>query len=50
MEKRATYNNHNHMHHYVLGDAGVSYSPFVVFHVFPVMMRRDNMAVMSKDH
>ena len=46
-EKRATCNNHNHMHHNVLGDVGMHYSLAVMFHVFPVMKRRENMAVMS---
>ncbi len=49
-EKRATYNNHNHMHHNVLGDVGMCYSHPVMFHVFPVMKRRENMAAMSKVH
>ena len=35
-EKKATYNNHNHMHHNVLGDVGMRYSLAVMFHVFPV--------------
>ena len=49
-EKRATYNNHNHMHHNVLGDVGMRYSLSVMFHVFPVMKRGEKTAVMSKDH
>ena len=43
-------NNHNHMHHNVLGDVGMRYSLSVMFHVFPGMKRRENTAVMSKDH
>ena len=49
-EKRATYKDHNHMHHNVLGDVGMRYSHPVMFHVFPVMKRRENTAAMSKDH
>ena len=49
-EKKATYNNHNHMHHNMLGDVGMRYSRAVMFHVFPVIKRRENTAVMSKDH
>ena len=43
-------NNHNHMHHNVLGDVGMHYSLPVIFHVFPVVKRRENSAVISKDH
>ena len=38
------------MHHNVLGDVGMCYSLSVMFHVFTVVKRRENMAVMSKDH
>ena len=38
------------MHHNVLGDMGMRYSLAVMFHVFTVMKRRENMADMSKDH
>ena len=38
------------MHHNVLGDVGMHYSHSVMFHVFPVVKRRENRAVMSKDH
>ena len=38
------------MHHNVLGDVGMCYSHPVMFHVFPVVKRRENRAVMSKDH
>ena len=34
-EKRATYNNHNHIHHNVLGDVGMRYSPAVMFQCVP---------------
>ena len=37
------------MHHNVLGDVGMHYSLAVMFHVFPVVKRRENRAVMSKD-
>ena len=33
--ERATYDNHNHMHHNVLGDVGMRYLLSVMFHVFP---------------
>ena len=46
-EKRVTYNNHNHMHHNVLGDVGMRYSRSVMFHVFQVRKRGENTAVMS---
>ena len=38
-----------HMHHNVLGDAGMHCSLAVMFHVFPIEKRRENRAVMSKD-
>ena len=38
------------MHHNVLAEVGMSYSLFVMFHVFPVMKRRENTAVRSKNH
>ena len=40
------------MHHNVLEDVGMHYSLSVMFHVFPVVnsKRRENMAVISKDH
>ena len=34
----------------MLRDVGMCYSLSVMFHVFPVMKSRENMAVMSKDH
>ena len=36
------------MHHNVLGDVGMRYSQSVKFHVFPVMKRSENTAVMSR--
>ena len=48
--EKATYNNYNHMHHNVLGDVGMRYSPAVMFRVFPVMERRESTTVMSKNH
>ena len=44
------YNNHNHMHYNVLGDVEIHYSLPVMFNMFRVVKRRENMAVMSKDH
>ena len=44
------YNNHNHMHHNMLGDVGMRCSLSVMFHGFPVVKRRENRAVVSKDH
>ena len=35
---------------HVLGDVGMRYSQAVMFHVFAVIKRRENTAVMSKDH
>ena len=37
------------MHHKVLGDVGTCCSLAVMFHVFPVVKRRENRAVISKD-
>ena len=37
------------MHHNVLGNAGMCCSLSVMFHVFPVVKRRENRAVVSKD-
>ena len=37
------------MHHDVLGDVGMLYSLSVMFHVFPVVKRRENRAVMTRD-
>ena len=48
--KRKIRNNHSHMHHNMLGDVGMCYSLAVMFHVFPVVKRRENRAVTSKDH
>ena len=42
-------NEHNHMHHNVLGDVGIHYSLAVMSHVFPVVKMRENRAVMSKN-
>ena len=38
------------MHHNVLGDTVMHYLHAVLFHVFQLMKRRENRAVMSKDH
>ena len=37
------------MHHNVLGDVGMRCSLAVMFHVFPVVKRRENSVFMSKD-
>ena len=37
------------MHHNELGDVGMHYSLSVMFHVFPVVKRRENRVVMGKD-
>ena len=49
-EKMGKYKTHNHMHHNVIGDVGMRYSLAVMFHVFPVVKRKENKAVVSKDH
>ena len=38
------------MRHNMLRDVGMCYSLAVMFHEFPVVKRRENRAVMSKDH
>ena len=38
------------MHHNVLGNVGMRYSLAVMFHVFPVVKRRENRVAMNKDH
>ena len=48
-EKTATHNNHNHIT-MVLDEVGMLYSHPVIFHVFPVVKRRENKGVVSKDN
>ena len=49
-EEKGNIKEPQHMHHNVLGDVGMRYSLAAMFHVFPVVKRRENTAAMSKDH